>query len=128
MGNEGITFMSGTIPEYKKFNPKYAYYNEHIKECIKQHKEYCNFYGISGNMDPNSKYYNDECDQYKTENDTDMTIYDRKNDVHDFLKLEPQNEKKLHINIQKFKKLMNNRDFFDKNFISIDKFVVIWTK
>ncbi len=57
IGNEGITFMSGTIPEYKKFNPKYAYYNEHIKECIKQHKEYCNFYGISGNIDLNSKYY-----------------------------------------------------------------------
>ena len=57
MGNEGITFMSGTIPEYKKFNPKYAYYNEHIKECIREGKEYCNFYGISGNIDPNSKYY-----------------------------------------------------------------------
>ena len=58
IGDEGITFMSGTISEYKKFNPKYAYYNEHIKECIKQDKEYCNFYGISGNLDPNSKYYN----------------------------------------------------------------------
>ena len=33
--------------------------------------------------DPSSKYYNDECDQYKTENDTDMTIYDRKNDYNE---------------------------------------------
>ena len=35
----------------------------------------------------------------------------------DFLRLKPENEKKLRTNIQKFKKLMNNRDFFDKNFI-----------
>ena len=35
----------------------------------------------------------------------------------DVLKLTPTSEQKLRINIQKFKKLMNNRDFFDKNFI-----------
>ena len=33
--------------------------------------------------DPSSKYYNDECEQYKTENGTDMTIYDRKNDYNE---------------------------------------------
>ena len=57
IGNEGITFMSGTSNTYKNFNPKYAFYNEHIKECFKQKKEYCNFYGISGDLNPNSKLY-----------------------------------------------------------------------
>jgi len=57
IGNEGITFMSGTSNIYKKFNPKYAFYTEHIKESIKEHKEYCNFYGISGNLDPTGPYY-----------------------------------------------------------------------
>ena len=56
--DEGITFMSGTVSLYKKFNPKYAYYNHHIEECVKQKKKYCNFYGISGDLDKNSKYYN----------------------------------------------------------------------
>ncbi len=57
IGNEGITFMSGTDSNYKGFNPKYAFYNEHIKECFKQKKEYCNFYGISGDINPNNKNY-----------------------------------------------------------------------
>ncbi len=57
MADEGITFMSGTVNSYKKFNPKYAYYNEHIKECIKQKKKYCNFYGISGDLNPKNPYY-----------------------------------------------------------------------
>lgn len=57
VGNEGITFMSGTSALYKNFNPKYAFYNEHIKECIKEKKEYCNFYGISGEIDPKNPYY-----------------------------------------------------------------------
>ena len=56
--DEGITFMSGTISAYKKFNPKYAYYNKHIEDCIKENKKYCNFYGISGDLNKNSKYYN----------------------------------------------------------------------
>ncbi|MBE6140234.1 MAG: aminoacyltransferase [Firmicutes bacterium] len=54
---EGITFMSGTSSSYKNFNPKYAFYNEHIKECLKQNKKYCNFYGISGDINPNNPYY-----------------------------------------------------------------------
>lgn len=57
IGNEGITMMSGTTNTYKRFNPKYAYYNHHIKECIKRKLEYCNFYGISGDLNPNSPYY-----------------------------------------------------------------------
>ena len=57
VGNEGTTFMSGTISEYKDFYPKYAYYNEHIKESLKRNLEYVNFYGISGNLDKKSKYY-----------------------------------------------------------------------
>ncbi len=47
----------------------------------------------------------------------EKAIYDRKNYVYDFLRLEPEDEKKLRINIQKFKELMKDRDFFDKNFI-----------
>ena len=30
--------------------------------------------------DPNSSFYNDICNKYTTENDTDMTLYDRKNE------------------------------------------------
>lgn len=57
IGNEGITFMSGTSSAYKNFNPKYAFYNEHIKDTIDKKLEYVNFYGISGNMDKNGPYY-----------------------------------------------------------------------
>lgn len=57
-GSDGITFMSGTDPEYKNFYPKYSYYNEHIKDTLKRKLKYVNFYGISGNLDSNSKYYN----------------------------------------------------------------------
>lgn len=56
-GNEGTTFMSGTLSEYKDFYPKYAYYNEHIKESLDRGLKYVNFYGISGNLDKKSKYY-----------------------------------------------------------------------
>ena len=56
-GSDGITFMSGTDPKYKNFYPKYSYYNEHIKDTLKRNLKYVNFYGISGNLDPNSKYY-----------------------------------------------------------------------
>ena len=57
IGNEGITFMSGISPEYKEFNPKYAFYNQHIIDAIKSKKEYVNFYGISGDLDKNSEFY-----------------------------------------------------------------------
>lgn len=57
IGNEGITFMSGTNKAYKGFNPKYAFYNEHIKDSLDKHLLYVNFYGISGDMDESSPYY-----------------------------------------------------------------------
>lgn len=57
-GEDGITFMSGTDPEYKNFYPKYSYYNKHMEDSLKRKMKYVNFYGISGNLEPNSKYYN----------------------------------------------------------------------
>ena len=56
-GDEGITFMSGTSSSYKEFNPKYAFYREHIEDSIKRHLKYVNFYGISLDMDKNGPYY-----------------------------------------------------------------------
>lgn len=56
-GVDGITFMSGTDQKYKNFYPKYSYYNEHIKDTLKRKLKYVNFYGISGNLNPDSKYY-----------------------------------------------------------------------
>ncbi len=56
-GCEGITFMSGTSSSYKGFNPKYAFYREHIEDSIKRHLKYVNFYGISLDMDKNGPYY-----------------------------------------------------------------------
>ena len=58
IGNEGITFMSGTSLEYREFSPKYVFYNEYIKDAINMHKEYVNFYGISGDLSKSSPYYN----------------------------------------------------------------------
>lgn len=57
IGEEGITFTSGIDNDYRKFNPKYAMYDEHLKETIRRHKKYVNFYGISGNFDKNSENY-----------------------------------------------------------------------
>lgn len=57
INNEGITFMSGTASSYKEFNPKYAFYNKHIKDSIDMNLEYVNFYGISGDMDKHGPYY-----------------------------------------------------------------------
>ena len=77
-------------------------------------------WGVNRNKNSNPNNGEQNSEQAKTDANEEViekAIYDRKNSVYDFLKLEPQNEKKLHINIQKFKKLMNNRDFFDKNFI-----------
>jgi lipid II:glycine glycyltransferase (peptidoglycan interpeptide bridge formation enzyme) len=56
-GNEGITFMSGTDSAYRKYNMKYSFYNEHLKECIKRKLKYVNYYGISGDLNPNSEFY-----------------------------------------------------------------------
>lgn len=57
IGNEGITFMSGTSLSYRQFNPKYAFYREHIIDSINKHLDYVNFYGISLDLDKMSKYY-----------------------------------------------------------------------
>ncbi len=57
INDEGITFMSGTTSPYKEFGPKYVFYNEHIKECLRQKKKYCNFYGISSDLNPHNPYY-----------------------------------------------------------------------
>ena len=57
IGNEGITFMSGIDSDYKEFNPKYAFYNQHIQDALKLKKEYVNFYGISASLDKDNPYY-----------------------------------------------------------------------
>ncbi|MDD6879311.1 MAG: peptidoglycan bridge formation glycyltransferase FemA/FemB family protein [bacterium] len=57
MGDESITLLSGTVSKYKNFLPKYAFYDEHIKESLRQKKKYVNFFGISGIFDPKSENY-----------------------------------------------------------------------
>lgn len=56
-GEEAITLLSGTDDKYKKFLPKYAFYDAHIREAIKRKKKYVNFFGISGIFDPNDINY-----------------------------------------------------------------------
>ncbi len=57
INDEAITFMSGTDDKYRKFNPKYALYNAHIKEALKDNFKYVNFYGIMGDFDKQSPNY-----------------------------------------------------------------------
>lgn len=56
-GNEYLTLSSGTLAEYRDFTPKYLMYEHHIKEAYKEEFKYCNFYGITGDFNPNGKYY-----------------------------------------------------------------------
>ncbi|MGN1000895.1 MAG: lipid II:glycine glycyltransferase FemX [Bacilli bacterium] len=56
-GEEAITLLSGTDDKYKKFLPKYAFYDAHIREAIKKKKKYVNFFGISGIFDSNDINY-----------------------------------------------------------------------
>lgn len=56
-GNEYLTLYSGYLTEYARFTPKYATYNEHIKDAYKFKMKYVNFYGISGIFDPKDKNY-----------------------------------------------------------------------
>ena len=56
-GKEYLTLSSGVLEEYKSFTPKYLMYEHHIKEAYKEGFTYCNFYGITGDFDPNNKYY-----------------------------------------------------------------------
>ena len=43
--------------EYRQFTPKYLMYEHHIKEAYKEGFEYCNFYGIAGDFNPENEYY-----------------------------------------------------------------------
>ncbi len=56
-GKDYISLSSGTLTQYKKFYPKYALYDAHIKDAIDMNYEYANFYGIAGDFDPSNKYY-----------------------------------------------------------------------
>jgi len=56
-GNEYLTLYSGYLVEYARFTPKYAMYNEHIKDAYKFKIPYLDFYGISGVFDPKDKNY-----------------------------------------------------------------------
>lgn len=56
-GEEYLTLSSGVLAEYRSFMPKYLMYEHHIKEAYKEGFKYCNFYGITGDFDPNGKYY-----------------------------------------------------------------------
>lgn len=56
-GKEYLTLTSGILSEYKSFTPKYAMYNEHIKDAYKMGYDIVDFYGITGCFDKNDKYY-----------------------------------------------------------------------
>lgn len=56
-GTDYISLSSGTLTNYKKFYPKYALYDAHIKDAYKMGFKYVNFYGIAGDFNPNNKYY-----------------------------------------------------------------------
>lgn len=49
-GDEFLTLTSGSLEKYRKFTPKYAMYDAHIKDAYKRGYKACNFYGISGNF------------------------------------------------------------------------------
>lgn len=50
-GREYLTLTSGGLEEYRKFTPKYAMYDAHIKDAYEKGYRACNFYGISGNFE-----------------------------------------------------------------------------
>lgn len=56
-GKEYLTLSSGMLSEYRTFTPKYAMYDEHVKDAIKNNYEWVDFYGINGCFDKNDKYY-----------------------------------------------------------------------
>ena len=55
--HEYITLASGMLSEFRMFNPKYAMYDAHMKDAVKEKFQYVNFYGISGNFDPKGELY-----------------------------------------------------------------------
>ena len=56
-GFEYLTLSSGVLEDYKSFTQKYLMYEHHIKEAYKEGFQYCNFYGITGDFNPQNKYY-----------------------------------------------------------------------
>ena len=56
-GDEYLTLSSGILEEYKSFTPKYAMYDAHVKDAIKDNYKWVDFYGITGCFDKNDKYY-----------------------------------------------------------------------
>ncbi len=56
-GEEYLTLSSGVLMEYRQFTPKYLMYEHHIKEAYKEGFKYCNFYGITGDFNPENEYY-----------------------------------------------------------------------
>ena len=52
-----MTLSSGVLMEYRQFTPKYLMYEHHIKEAYKEGFKYCNFYGITGDFNPENEYY-----------------------------------------------------------------------
>ncbi len=57
-GSEYLTLTSGSLVEYHSFTPKYAMYDQHIKDAYKEGFKACNFYGISGNFEKeNNPFY-----------------------------------------------------------------------
>lgn len=47
-GSEHLSLNSGMLDKYKSFTPKYAMYEAHIKDALKDKKTWSNFYGING--------------------------------------------------------------------------------
>lgn len=56
-GNEYLTLSSGILAEYKSFTPKYAMYDQHVKDALRDGYTWVDFYGINGCFDKNDKYY-----------------------------------------------------------------------
>lgn len=56
-GREYLTLSSGSLEAYRKFTPKYAMYDHHIKDAYEMGYEWIDFYGISGCFDKEDKFY-----------------------------------------------------------------------
>ena len=56
-GNDALALLSGMDNYYRAFNPKYAMYDQHIKDAIKDGYKYSNFYGIPGDLSKDNPDY-----------------------------------------------------------------------
>lgn len=54
-GNEYITLLSGIDNDYRSFIPKYAMYDQSIKDAYQMGLKHVNFYGITGNFTDESQ-------------------------------------------------------------------------